>query len=208
MLGNRGHMNPPPSVLFVAYEASQMELFIQIAQSLRLQSCIVPILYCPYALPNEMSYRRACTEAGIEYLQEHTVHGGRNAFSEEVEVLAIRYSEPAVEVYPHVRPDLQEWLAKLSGYVDSAAVMHLWNRRARTRAQVQKVLEDWEKELSEQEYSDTLQRFAFWLETYLTELCVARALVSQRQVGAIILAEHIAERDSVCLLYTSDAADE
>jgi hypothetical protein len=187
-------------VLFVAYEASHMRLFIHVAKALRLQSSLVPILYCPYALPDEHEYRRVCIEAGIEYLQGHTAYGGRAALEQDIHTLAVRYSEAVAQVVPFVRPDLKEWVSRITGQTNPRYLISLQHQVLRSRASVRSILAKWESELPETVCHAVLRDFAFWLEAYRIELQWARELIARARVCAVVLAEHIAERDSVVWL--------
>ncbi|MDW8222613.1 MAG: hypothetical protein RMJ82_06665 [Gemmatales bacterium] len=187
---------PPVGVLFVAYEASQIELFLTIGRALRLSGNVVPVIYCPYALPREKDYRQFCTEAGIEYLQEHTAQGARVILDGDIHTLAVRYSEPLTLIQPVVRPENYEWVRNLSGYADYREALKLRPRLVKNRARTIQILEEWRTRLPTDLFFQAISDFRFWLEAYDVKLRTARALVKKMRISTIILAEHVAERDS------------
>ena len=190
----------PESVLFVAYEASQIKLFICIGKSLRLNTSYVPILYCPYALPGAELYRECCYRAGIEYLQGHTPFGGRTDLVSDVTRLAIRYSQPVARIVPVPRKEVAEWVKKAPGYPRFSDFVQKESQLRQVRYRIQEVLRKWSCVPDAKLRRQVLQEFSFWLETYGMELSIARLLIDQLRVTVIVLAEHIAERDSIVWL--------
>lgn len=190
----------PESVLFVAYEASQMDLFICIGRSLRLNTSYVPILYCPYALPGAEQYRECCYRAGIEYLQGHTAFGGRTDLVGDITRLAIRYSQPVARIVPLPRKEVSEWVDKAPGYPRFSEFVEKESQLRQIRHRVQEVLRKWSCMADAKLRRGVLQEFSFWLETYEMDLKIARLLTDQLRVTLIVLAEHVAERDSIVWL--------
>ena len=186
----------PESVLFVAYEASQIELFIEIARFIRLRTSFVPIVYCPYALPRAEIYAEQCCQAGVEYLQAHTASGGRINLAEVIEKLAVRYSQPVAIVGPGCRHEVAAWAKGAPGYPQWANVAGQRERIGRTRAEVRKVLEEWTNLRPDEVREQAISEFSLWLGTYQLEMDIAHQLVEKLRVAVIVLAEHVAERDS------------
>jgi hypothetical protein len=193
----------PESVLFVAYEASQIELFIEIARFIRLRTSFVPIVYCPYALPKAEIYAQQCCQAGIEYLQAHTSLGGRINLAEIIEKLAVRYSQPVATIEPGCRGEVAEWAKGSPGYPQWASVARQRKRIGQTRAEVRKVLEKWMSLRSDEVREQAISEFSLWLGTYQLEMEIAHQLVERLRVAVIVLAEHVAERDSGMWLRTA-----
>lgn len=187
---------PATAVLFVPYEAAQMELFIMVAQALRLSGNTVPIIYCPYALPGEREYRRRCIEAGIEYLQEHTAEGGEVDLQRLLDILANRYSEPLAQVLPNFRPADLESSKQLKGHVNLQEALRIWSQLSKKRAAIRKVLQEWCTHLPPEILGTILEDFRLWMQRYQRKLQFGRELARRMRLGAIILGEHIAERDS------------
>lgn len=189
---------PPSSVLFIAYEAPQIEMFLEVAKALRLGGSLVPILYCPYALPKSENYQQLCAQNGIEYLQEHTALGGRTDLMAKLQVMSLRYSGPVAQVDATIHDDIFLCPKGLGGYAyDFNAISKCVSKARRNREKTKLLLRQWRISLPQDQYQEAVRKFQFWLRTYQWKLKLARAVVERLRVAAIILAEHIAERDSV-----------